>query len=76
MGAGEFSASRPGRITPVERPPVPIQPEYGWIQTRSGCFWDKKNLLFLAALEPRTDCTTQATTTSEGLSLTLKFHCY
>jgi len=55
MGAGELSASRPGRITPVERPTVPIQQEYGWIQSRSECFWDKKNFLFLAALEPSTD---------------------
>jgi hypothetical protein len=60
LGAGELSASRPGRITPVEQPPAPIQHEYGWIQSRSGCFGDKKNLLFLAALERRTDCATQA----------------
>jgi hypothetical protein len=32
---GEWSASRPGRF-PGEEPPVPIEYEVGWTQSRSG----------------------------------------
>ena len=50
LGAGDLSASRPGRITTVERPPVPIPQDSGWAQCRTGrfgekisCFWRYSN---------------------------------
>jgi len=69
LGAGDLSVSRPGRFTTTPQ-------ESGWAQCRSGRFWEHKNLLFLAAFEPRTDCATQAATAWQGVSLTLKFLCY
>jgi len=51
LGAGNLSASRPVRITTVERPPVPIPQESGWAQCWTGrfgkrqisCFWRHSN---------------------------------
>ena len=43
----EWSASRSGRSTPGERPPLSIEP-----QSRNGRFGEHRNLLFLPGFEP------------------------
>jgi len=47
-----------------------------WVSPVPVWTFGEKSLLLLAAFEPRTDCTTQAATAWQGVSLTLMFHCY
>jgi hypothetical protein len=54
LDGGEWSASRPGRVSPPGKgPSVPIVQEAGWAQSRSGHRGYRKNTLPLSGIEPR-----------------------
>jgi hypothetical protein len=44
--------SQPGRFTPLERVPVPIEQEAEWIPKVVWTFEEEKNLLFLPEIKP------------------------
>jgi len=49
----EWTDSRPDRLTPRERLPVPIEQEAGWTHSRQRHCHTRRNILSLPGIEPR-----------------------